>query len=1077
VQHALRLALALAAALAAAGCGGKDKSSSNSCPAPIGTEWDTDGDLLTNVEETRAGTDPANPDTDGDGFGDYVEVMAGTQPLDDQSAPTGQVSRVKAVETAADLVGGPGAQGQIGDWMLENDKIRAIVQRVDAEQMQVGTYGGNLIDADVLRGVGEEGNDTLGMIIPLFAIQQTFRPTKAVIVNDGSDGGAAVLRVCGKDDTFEYLDLAATFALFGLGLSYEQNPDFPVNVSTTYTLAPGADRVEVVTTIHNGGKRLRIPVGDVIDSGSAQEIFNTNNQGFGAVGFGDIVNPQPPMKYMGFLSPGSSWGFVPDSDPNVAVTVSGVTVFLPEFGTVFEVIGSDPESEGAPIPGQYDVGKGKRLSWRRSLVVGDGLDGVANIAAAYYSRREVAPVTAGGTVSDAGGPLAGVRVALLARSVDAAVEASPIAASISGSDGGYAFTAAAGDYYVVADVPGRLFPTYSVGATTVTTRKYLQVLDAAEVTLSAGADLPDILFDDASIASLSVVSAAGALPVAARLSVVGTDPSPDDSIFRDPKERTSTAVPHHALTATGAYDFALEPGPWTVYASHGTEWSLDFTTVNLVAGQTTNAQLVIGPVVGSAGWISADFHVHMVNSPDSSVPLDTRVINAAADGLDVLVATDHDYITDLRPVVTALGLGAQVAAVPGEEITTWAMGHFNTWPLTPDAARLADGGAYKWSGGEGAVSHRTVQQIFEDIDAAHPGTQVRQVNHPRNFALQGYYTAIQLDTLTLASLQVPEFLRVPSPEGSTAADTGLFYDQFDAQEVWNGAEQDASLTAAYLNDLFTMLSHGITLAGTGNSDTHKVFSGQLGYPRNYVELANDAPAMLEGQLEAFAVAMRDGNSFFTTGPFVRVTATGATSGGPGDTVEPTVGDTVTLDIDIEMPDWIDVDTVRVYVNTPGTTSLADEDGNRIAPVPDHVIDIGPMVVTTDAGNGLSKKVVQNLAQVIDLAGLTTDAWIVVTVSADSTTTSLFPVIPVGVDAASGVKPFALVNAIYVDVDGDATYDPPGATAPTALAKSKAPIRRWEATKGEINAANAIDIRAQWKSLTEGACNGDAAAPH
>ena len=42
---------------------------------------------------------------------------------------------------------------------------------------------------------------------------------------------------------------------------------------------------------------------------------------------------------------------------------------------------------------------------------------------------------------------------------------------------------------------------------------------------------------------------------------------------------------------------------------------------------------------------------------------------------------------------------------------------------------------------------------------------------------------------------------------------------------------------------------------------------------------------------------------------------------------------------------------------------------------------------------------------------------------------------------------------------------------------KTPILRWDARKGEINAGSALDIRAQWTHLTEGACNGDAAAPH
>ncbi len=49
------------------------------------TPLDTDGDLLTDIEEAEAGTDINNPDTDGDGVSDYDEVTNGSDPLDKNS--------------------------------------------------------------------------------------------------------------------------------------------------------------------------------------------------------------------------------------------------------------------------------------------------------------------------------------------------------------------------------------------------------------------------------------------------------------------------------------------------------------------------------------------------------------------------------------------------------------------------------------------------------------------------------------------------------------------------------------------------------------------------------------------------------------------------------------------------------------------------------------------------------------------------------------------------------------------------------------------------------------------------------
>jgi hypothetical protein len=47
------------------------------------TNWDSDGDLLSDFEELfDTGTDPLDSDTDDDGYSDGDEVTAGTDPLD-----------------------------------------------------------------------------------------------------------------------------------------------------------------------------------------------------------------------------------------------------------------------------------------------------------------------------------------------------------------------------------------------------------------------------------------------------------------------------------------------------------------------------------------------------------------------------------------------------------------------------------------------------------------------------------------------------------------------------------------------------------------------------------------------------------------------------------------------------------------------------------------------------------------------------------------------------------------------------------------------------------------------------------
>ena len=105
-------------------------------------------------------------------------------------------ARARRVVTRADLIGGPSALGEVGDYLLENDKIRVIVQDKGFSR-GFGVYGGGLIDADLVRPIppggaaGGHGRDQFGELFPI-ALLQALEPNKVEVARDGRDGGAAV---------------------------------------------------------------------------------------------------------------------------------------------------------------------------------------------------------------------------------------------------------------------------------------------------------------------------------------------------------------------------------------------------------------------------------------------------------------------------------------------------------------------------------------------------------------------------------------------------------------------------------------------------------------------------------------------------------------------------------------------------------------------------------------------------------------------------------------------------------------------------------------------------------------------
>jgi hypothetical protein len=431
------------------------------------------------------------------------------------------------------------------------------------------------------------------------------------------------------------------------------------------------------------------------------------------------------------------------------------------------------------------------------------------------------------------------------------------------------------------------------------------------------------------------------------------------------------ARPRLAFTGPATATLPLAPGTYRVTLSRGPEFARAVHDPVAIAEDATVAlNAILHRVVQTPGAIAAEFHLHCESSVDSAVPVADRVAACAAEGLEFVVATDHDFVTDYGPALAALGLGPFMTAVSGCEVSSIHAGHFQSWPRAIDPDR-AGNGAPRWF-------HLSPPALADLLRAGAPGSIV-QVNHPR-FDAGSTFELIDFDPADGRAHADPVSLGFP-------AETDLSAMPYDAIEVFNGIGDEQ--LDAQLADWYALLNLGHRITATAGGDSHDLASFP-GNPRNLVLLGTDDPA--DATPEAVMAALRAMRNVVTSGPALSAGILRPGDGAPslpGDVVTDTDGQ-IALHVTVQAPDWIDVDEVVVVKNGVAGTPI---------PIPAPAEGETPPVMRFQ----------DTLALSVDA-----DAWFVVIARGDTRDRVMANVLPV-----------AVTNPFYVDADGDGAFTPPG----------------------------------------------------
>jgi hypothetical protein len=404
---------------------------------------------------------------------------------------------------------------------------------------------------------------------------------------------------------------------------------------------------------------------------------------------------------------------------------------------------------------------------------------------------------------------------------------------------------------------------------------------------------------------------------------------PGCALLLGPPDGGSPAC-NRALTTTGHFQVALPPGAYYVYGTRGPFASLGQAQVTLQPGMSVALTLVVESLTAQLlpqGVVSGDFHVHGGASFDSAIPDFDRVVSFLATGVDVIIATDHNVVTNYQSTLAMMpGMNSAITVIPGVEQTPnilWyyvpgdtfpkTLGHFNFWPLVPDTLDTRNGAP--WS------ELREPGQMMDDMDQyfPNPATAVRQLNHPYLLAKlgrdQGYPKAIGYDPTTpIPATPQPGYTFAANALARAPGGNHRNID-WDVEEVMTGASVADWLRYRAL--WFSLLNQGFLRAGTANSDSHTLSVERIGYPRNLVWGNHDTTPF---DVDAFDADVRAGHLAGTNGPVLDVTITdGIKDGDAGvhrpDLTKPfAVGPNARLNYSIAAAPWIPVSELRVFVN-------------------------------------------------------------------------------------------------------------------------------------------------------------------
>ncbi len=761
-----------------------------------------------------------------------------------------------------------------GDFVIANDRIALVIEDVGDSDLY-DPWGG--------RPVGLARVDDHKLVEPnnfgeLFLLtgRSTIVTDSVSVVNDGSDGRTAVIRARGKLHPLPFFENL-------IAVVYSE-PWLDIDAAIDYELAPGSDHVDIYLRYASSRAEAKVS-----PSTLHALMYTERTPAFQpGRGFDPTLNGAP---YLALVDDeATSWAYLPgEGTLGSSLAASG---FLGAFSPGFE------------MPACKRI---ERLH-AKIAIGGPGLDGAVVAAASTRGDvlREIRGTVTRGSVS-----VPRVHV----HALDAAGQY--LTRAVTRADGTFTLHVPVG-----ADV----------SLTAVHRGDQNVTVHAGFIAKAPPIDLP-------AVGSIEVAAVENGSPVPVRIQVLPVAPTILPAVPETWGEEAITSGRLHVVYAIdGSATMIVPPGRWEVVVSRGYEYEVERSIVDVVADAQVHVDAVMEHSVNTANIQCGDFHVHTSRSNDSGDDATQKVAQAIADGLEMPVRSDHEWVADFSKEIAELFATQWAAAFGSIELTSFEIwGHMGVFPLTPRPDEV-NAGAPKWQTFPTAASPDTElatlspKAVF-DAARARPEAPVIIINHPRGPT--NYFGYVGYDP------------------GTGLADSVADWDTtFTLVEVFNNSSWRDNRNGT-VTDWFGLLKAGRKVFSVGSSDTHRMAVNPVGYPRTCIRVGTDDPQQLT------ASGVRDqlaaGHSTISGGIYVTAKLGTAQS---GETVTG-AGSPMMLDVTVQAATWVEVDEIEIVVDGQMvdkiTVMASDADPTNPAirwrgQVPIQVTATGGFVVVAASGN-------------------------------------------------------------------------------------------------------------------------------